>query len=1344
MPDDFEEIDDTEIATLPAGDDFTPIEEDEFIPIEESDSLLIKDPPMGQYLQYKWIMDGQANKERALIANRVMRGEIGYDEGQRQIQSSQEYWQAKAGPYEPLSLKEHPIKAALGMGVGLIPYMADSAINSSGYALGGGIAAASAAAMAGQVPPFTVLPEELITIPTAFASGVTVGFGYGVIKNVMDIEGGNLYWDLRNSGIEHTTALYSSQAGGLLIGLLEFAQFKTLSKPFKLGFARLVGTVTAKKGVTQAFTRYLENIGVNIAQEELQGITGLVSKTIAGMIDKKPDAIPTREEWLMELRDTAIQAGVGFAVLGAPGLAVDVTTGARYDAKAKKVEAGKMLESAIEEYKKRQGIPKTLGIIVPEGEKAAVIGEEEVKTPIVASAEEKKIVIKAETAMQERLMTVDKAQTELETGSEIERYLLDNKIKKYEDGFLKEELSLLNRKYITTDKTANTIDQSLDELHNRGYDFESEQDLIDYLAKWDIRKKALQKVIEEAKPKKVTKYETTIIKEKLANIERGMREGAIKTKQEIADVQSEVITMLEDLELEPKDKAKFLRTIKNIQTLADFEKAFPDIVKRITKLREAADRRSEISDLRDVLSKNTEKLPPEYKEVIDAIRDKIDLKGMTPQKQAKIDSLRNYISNAITEGEDINIPNELMSLLDKESIDKYTTDQIKDLNVLAQRLIHQGNLKNKLIAGQQQRQFDAVKKQMIDVITKGEGLTEDNPIIKILKEQNKSLKEKTTEFINNFISENMRPELMISIMDGFQPGIITDNIWNPLWEAQKAELVEADKNLKIIKDIHANLNFAEVFIRKYDVGRFKGITKDMLMAIYALSFNEAQMRHLEATGITMEDMRAITDFLSEEEKTAGRNMLRFYDEYQHPQLDEVYTRLEGVSMGKEDNYFPIDNLEDISYNKELERDILERNYLRRAGVSKGMTKERVMSKKAFTNISYFGTILRNLRKVEHYKAFGPAIRDVNKILTDKEMRKVIEEKYGEKFYKVLDKWLKDVAYGGDKQNLSSIDKLSQWLRTNYAVAVIGGNLVSVSKAPISYIQGAEMAGKANVLKATAKFLTDPLGWNTKIDKKSELMRFRIMRQERELGEIVSQRTLGAQIGRVTGFQAVKEASMLPWTIIDKATCDIVWLGAYDSMITENKTEQQAIDYADMVIRRTQPMSGVLNLPETFRGPEYQKFFTIFRNQPNQNFNLLLESVLKKKGGEISSAEFMSNIVWYLLAPSILLGVINRKRLPEDLGEFAKDILNSAIGGVIYIGNLTNILASGFVGATTPLDSLLEDFYGAVTAKDMTAKMDKVMNILSKVLGFPYIAIKRIVKGEPFGKPAKSEQTIETY
>lgn len=973
--------------------------------------------------------------------------------------------------------------------------------------------------------------------------------------------------------------------------------------------------------------------------------------------------------------------------------------------------------------------------------------EKIIKPKITLTPEKFKPDISGITPLQKQIQEMADRQARVEIAKDVlqeidtVRQFFKHSITKYRGEYLKEELKDIPSFYITREGGISP-DEAMDELRNKfNIEIADETELKEYLVNLEQSRKDLIAEIKTYRPEFITKKETTLLAEKIKATEQGLREGRIQTKAEISKTQTELIEMIEESGLEPEDRAKFLRLVKNIQTRSQLESKISEIKDRIISLREHAERSEVVSDLRDLFERQpTKDLPLEYKDLIEEIKDKIVLKKKIPKTTRRLESMRQFVERMAEQGEEINIPEEKLALLEKHYIDEFTTDELKDLKETVQRFYHLGRLKNKLLTTQQEREFEDIKNQIVDTITKGKGLSEESTIIKTLREQNKNFIKADIEHIKNYIIENMRPELMILIFDDFNTeGILTQTLWNPLWESQKAELTESDRVLKLIKETHKNLNLAEIFTKRYDIGRFKGMTKLNAMFIYAKSFNESDLLHLYGSGITDEDITAIKDFLSADEKKAVEDMFRFYNDDQWVKLDEIYSELEGVHLGKEDPYFPTDRLEDITYNKELEKEILERYYVRRAGVSKGFTKERVASTKGFFEFDYFGTILRNMRKVEHYKAFAKAIRDANKILSNPEIKQAIKQKYGDKYYQILEKWLKDIAYGGDRQYLASIDKISRWLRTNYTTAVIGGNLVSVMKAPISFLQGMEMAGKWNVIKATLKFLLSPLDWNKEIDTKSVLMKFRPMRQERELGEIVQQRKLIQQIGKVTGYQFIKEGGLLPWVIADKTTCDIVWLGAYDSAIADGLSEQKAVDYADMIIRRTQPMSGMLNLPDTFRGPEYQKFFTLFRNQPNQNFNLLLESILRKQKGKISNTEFMSHLVFYLLVPAVMIGVISRKRIPEDIGEFAKDILNGTLGGLIYIGNITNLITMGFMGATTPLDSLYEDVYKTVQTKDNWKKLGHFAMMISKLIGFPLLGIKRIITGKPLGEKAKKKR-----
>ncbi|MCM8784564.1 MAG: hypothetical protein NC818_07385 [Candidatus Omnitrophica bacterium] len=1292
-------------------------------------------PTLPEAIKAGWY-EGMATLEYGKYGSNAMWGKINDREAIEKADSARDYWLKQAASYGEFSFGKQPVKTIAKGTTSLLPYIITSQTEALKWGLVTGGILAGRAALVGQTL-LPALPEEAITVPGEFLRGLGTGYSVGVIKNCVDVEGGSLYLDLIKKEIKPEVARPVAIAAGTAIGIVELWEFNVLGKPFKKlfgtqGLKNIANNPLIKNAIIKALGNYSKTLGVNIAQEEIQEVISLVSESLASVIDKNPEGLPSLTEWKNRLSETLTQSAISMSGIGIPGAVVDVATGIKKQAVVEeKPKPASLLEKAIAEE------------IVPVSEVEPAIPKPEIEpevketpqlppiSPEVKITPEKiKPDLSGISSLQKEIQALKEKQTKAEVAKnalqEIDnvRKFLKNKIA------YREELSEIPPHYIAKKEGMET-NEIINELRNRfNIEVNNEIGLKEYLQNLEQTHKNLIEEIEANRPGYITKKETTYLQEKIKAIETGFKEGVKLTREEIKNYQNELTDVLKEARIPSKDKGQFLTLIKNVQTQSQFQKAIDKLTEQIIALKEKAERKELITDIKDIFNRlDTKTLDIKYRDQLNAIKDRFLLKkkGLAP-------STIEFIKRMQAEGEEINIPEEKLALLDKVKLEDLTTEELKSLNETTQRLYHLGKLKNKLISNIKEQNFEKVKGEIINLISKGKGLTEDTPIVRILREENKNLKDKSIEKIKDFIITNLRPQLLIDILDDFNnDGIFHKTIWEPLVKAQEMELTETHKIIEIIKDVHKNCNLAELFAKKYNIGRFKGITKDMAMFVYAHSLNEAERQHLYGTGFTDEDIQVITNFLSEDEKKAVRDMHRFYDEYQYYKIDKVYSQLEGVHLGKEDNYFPIDRLEDISYNKELEQDILERAYVRRAGVAKGFTKERVSSTKGFSELSYFKTILRNLWKVEHYKAFALAIRDVNKILNDTEIRHTIQQKYSKEFWRVLDKWVKDVAYGFDnRQTLNNVEKVIRWLRINYVTAVIGGNVLSMMKAPVSLLQGMEVAGKSNTIKALFKFFLSPLEWNKNINEKSVLMRHRTRILDRELTTLLNRHSGVGWLGKTSIKQFIGEKSILPWTIIDKITCDIVWLGAYEGAIKDGMSEQEAIDFADKTITKTQPISGALYLPDTFRGGEWQKCLTLFRNQQNQNFNLLVESILKKKEGKIRWGRFTNDMLFFVLVPAFFIGWINRKRIQEDLTEFALDVLNSGIGGILYIGSIINIFVSGYT-ADTPLGSLFEDIKILAQTKNMWKKLDRFMQIISKIIGIPYISIKRIISGKPLGE-----------
>ncbi len=86
------------------------------------------------------------------------------------------------------------------------------------------------------------------------------------------------------------------------------------------------------------------------------------------------------------------------------------------------------------------------------------------------------------------------------------------------------------------------------------------------------------------KEEKITVTPKQALKERFQTLARGIKEGIVKTKKDIKETQTSLINLIEESGLIPQDKAKFIRTLKNVQTQEQLQKALPEIEERIGKL----------------------------------------------------------------------------------------------------------------------------------------------------------------------------------------------------------------------------------------------------------------------------------------------------------------------------------------------------------------------------------------------------------------------------------------------------------------------------------------------------------------------------------------------------------------------------------------------------------------------------------------------------------------------------------------------------------------------------------------------------------------------------------------
>ena len=280
---------------------------------------------------------GKKIDQLASLGYRAMLGENLY----REINKLKESIPSQA-PAE-YGLVEKSVSEALKM----LPMMISGYKRGMKQGLTYGMGAAGIAAIAGQAGPQAALPEEIITVPSAFAAAFQAGTTAGMMYDIGTKEAGLAYIEMlemedeNGNRIDPATVKAASAGVGVVNALLEMAQIKTLLKTIPGGQRLLSGAIkktteevirkkTIPKILTQAVKKYGGFLTAETAQEVAQESTNIIAGELAKVINNELEdsEIPpaTRQEILDRIVEVAKSSALAFGAMGFPGSSINVVS----------------------------------------------------------------------------------------------------------------------------------------------------------------------------------------------------------------------------------------------------------------------------------------------------------------------------------------------------------------------------------------------------------------------------------------------------------------------------------------------------------------------------------------------------------------------------------------------------------------------------------------------------------------------------------------------------------------------------------------------------------------------------------------------------------------------------------------------------------------------------------------------------------------------------------------------------------------------------------------------------------------------------------------------------------
>lgn len=303
----------------------------------------------------------------------------------------------------------------------------------------------------------------------------------------------------------------------------------------------------------------------------------------------------------------------------------------------------------------------------------------------------------------------------------------------------------------------------------------------------------------------------------------------------------------------------------------------------------------------------------------------------------------------------------------------------------------------------------------------------------------------------------------------------------------------------------------------------------------------------------------------------------------------------------------------------------------------------------------------SIRDSIHDLYFRELMREWNRLIRDEELYALMKNKFGEKNMQTLTEMLRITArpYGMTDMYLAekTLGGAVSWLRRKTTNTAIMLNI----KAALQNVTNLFLYGNAiegfTYTDAFTGFFGNGSRWiaSGEVEKrysemlaKSTFMRERAKMPDITVRDILEENKMDWLDEKVLKFGS----QMLFWT--DAITATPVWWQAYSKQINEGKSEQDAIDYADTLMRRTLGSSrpGDVASMQRVRGAwslftMFQSFFVTQWNQwareANIDYRLLQEQNYKEAAMRISS--FVA--AKYLAVVMISLALAGKNPFADD-------------------------------------------------------------------------------------------------
>ena len=624
--------------------------------LEPYDEEAAKTKNLGVWDEAKIKFDmGNMTQYRADLAKQVWSGKMSIEDAKTLTQSRHseildKYGITEAPEFSFAKFRANPFKTMFGEAAQMLPFYGEGLKKGAAYSLATVPVSVGIRGLQGQIAGAgagTVVEPGGGTAVGAGAGriggtvvgvveGISNGMLLGTFHTSIDVEGMNLYMDLREKGIDDKTAKVAGISGGILNGLLEVCSFGVMTAPIK-GAAKkaaakmlwdgVKNSPTAKKMLSSAITKvtkeYFKRMGTEVSTEMLQDVVSNTMTLLAAQADSVESAKPTAEDWKNIITKTGPQTAAAMALMGLVSTPFDVYNANVGSVKGSGGEIGTKAEIEQNIQDLSEGKAITTGDLVLQGG---------ISFDTVAEGQN----------------TMSELESELDLSNE------------HLESMQSEYNSLSKKKNLSPDEQSRLSELKDEIKYEQDYQNLIKEEMVNTSAKMSEQENQTtnRQARKEELQQKIKNKETLTTEE----------------KQELADIAIAEFEEKEKTDIEEKSsKAREKELTKEIRDLDN------DIEKAQVKEDKAREKRTKIEEKQDKLQEKINELEKENAELDEALKtteidtDKAEIKTTIAKNKKTIKALQNNIkdleSQRLALNEDVeNAIKEADTLSEKRSV----------------------------------------------------------------------------------------------------------------------------------------------------------------------------------------------------------------------------------------------------------------------------------------------------------------------------------------------------------------------------------------------------------------------------------------------------------------------------------------------------------------------------------------------------------------------------------------------------------------------------------------------------------------------------------------------------